>query len=83
MIIIFTRKELLITMDMSHQSRVRNILSAGGIDYKIKTTNLQGASVFENKRSRFGSFGMNENYSYEYKIYVHKKDYDYALSLIG
>ena len=82
MITIFNRKELLITMDMNQQSNVRNILSANGVDYTTKVTNLQSPSVFENKRGRYGSFGINQNYSYEYKIYVHKKDYDYALSLI-
>ena len=82
MITIFNRKELLITMDMNQQSNVRNILSANGVDYTTKVTNLQSPSVFENKRGRYGSFGINQNYSYEYKIYVHRKDFDYALSLI-
>ncbi len=82
MITIFNRKELLITMDMSRQSNVRDILSANGIDYIIKVTNLQSASAVGNMRGRFGSFGINQDYSYEYKIYVHRKDYDYALKLI-
>lgn len=82
MITIFNRKELLITMDMNQQSNVRNILSANGIDYITKVRNLQNSSMFENKRGRYGSFGINQSYSYEYKIYVHRKDYDYALSLI-
>lgn len=69
-------------MDMNQQSNVRNILSANGIDYVTKVKNPQSPSVFENKRGRYGSFGINQNYSYEYKIYVHRKDYDYALSLI-
>ena len=82
MITIFNRQELLITTDTSRQSNVREILSANGINYIIKVINLQSASIFENKRSRYGSFGINQNYSYAYKIYVHKKDYDYALKLI-
>ena len=61
MITIFNRKELLITMDMNQQSNVRNILSANGIDYTTKVTNLQSPSVFENKRGRYGSFGINQN----------------------
>jgi len=83
MITIFNRKELLITMDMSRQLNVRDILSANGIDYTIKVTNLQSASAVGNMRGRFGSFGINQDYSYEYKIYVHKQDYDYALKLIS
>ena len=83
MITIFNRKELLITMDIIQQSNVRNVLSANGIDYTTKVTNLQNSSIFENKRGRYGSLGINQKYSYEYKIYVHKKDYDYALNLIA
>ena len=82
MITIFTRKELLITFDTKRYADVRDILSANGIDYTIKVINLQNSSVFENKRDRYGSFGVNQNYSYEYKIYVHKKDYEYALRQI-
>ena len=83
MITFFNRKELLITVDMSRRSNVCDILSDNGIDYKIKVTNLQSASAFSSMRGRRGSFGINQNYSYEYKVYVHRKDYDYALKLIG
>lgn len=82
MITIFTRKELLITMDIKRQSRVRDILSANGIDYTVKTTNLQNAAIIGSSRSRVGSLGMNQKFAYEYKIYVHKRDYDTALRLI-
>ena len=82
MITIFNRKELLITMDMNRQANVRDVLSANGIDYSIKVTNLQSASVIGSNRGRFGSFGINQKHSYEYKIYVRKKDYDNALRLI-
>ena len=82
MITIFNRKELLITMDMSRQSNVRDILSANGIDYIIKVINLQSTSAVGSIRGRIGNLGINQDYSYEYKIYVHRKDYDYALKLI-
>ena len=82
MITIFNRKELFITIDMSRQSNVRDILSANGVEYTVKVTNLQSASVIGSNRGRVGNFGINQNYSYEYKIYVHKKDYDNALRLI-
>jgi hypothetical protein len=82
MITIFNRKELLITLDMNRQSTVRDILSANGIDYDVKVTNLQSASVIGVGRRRSGSFGINQNYTYEYKIYVHKKDYANAMRLI-
>lgn len=82
MITIFNRKELLNTMDMKQQLIIRDILSANGINYKVKVTNLQSAPVIGSSRSRVGSFGINQDYSYEYKIYVHRNDYDKALSLI-
>ena len=82
MITIFTRKELLITLDMKRQANVRDILTANGIDYTVKVTNLENATVIDSSRARIGSFGTNQNSAYEYKIYVHKKDYDNALRLI-
>ena len=82
MITIFTRKELLVTTDMQRQGNVRDILSANGIDYTVKVTNRQNAAVIGSDRARVGSFGQDPHLSYEYKIYVHKKDYDHALRLI-
>ena len=82
MITIFNRKELIITMELKRQSEVRDILSQNGIDYTVKTTNLQAAAVVGSQRGRTGNFGINQDYSYEYKIYVHKKDFERAVSLI-
>ena len=82
MISIFTRKELLVTFDVKRQSDVRDILSANGVKYTVKVTNRQNAAVVGNSRARTGSFGINANLYYEYKIYVHKKDYDNAMRFI-
>ena len=78
MITLFNRKELFITTDMNYQAKIRGILAAKGIDYAIKVKNLQGAY----SRARGGGFGINQNAAYEYRIYVHKKDYDKALTAI-
>lgn len=83
MITIFNRRELLITMDFNQQSDIRGILAANSIDYVVKTTNLQSSSVVGSHRGRIGNLGINQDYSYEYKIYVHKDDYDKALHLVG
>ena len=72
----------IVTVEMNRQAEVRNILSQNGIDYTVKTTNLQAASMFSNRRGEVGSFGVNQKYSYEYKIYVHKKDFEEAAHLI-
>ena len=54
----------------------------GPIDYIVKTTNPETAPVLGNRRAHTGSFGINPNYSYESKIYVHKKDFEKAASLV-
>ena len=82
MITIFNRKELLITLDMKRYGVVCDILSANGIAYTTKVTNRQTSSVIGTGRARSGSFGINQNFAYEYKIYVHKNDYANAARLI-
>lgn len=82
MINIFNRKELFITLDMKRQSEIREILSANNIEYVVKTTNLQSATVVGSQRAYTGNYGINQDYSYEYKIYVRKGDYDRVSSLI-
>ena len=82
MLTIFNRKELLITMDMERQSRVRDILSANGIAHRVKVTNSQNAAVVGSSRAGSGSFGINQKFAYEYKIYVHRNDYARALQLV-
>ena len=82
MIIIFNRKELLITLDMNRKSNVRDILAENGIEYAIKVTNLQRAFRNRSNRGRSGSFGINQKYIYEYKVYVRKDDYEKAVLLI-
>lgn len=82
MITIFNRRELIVTMEMNRQSEVRDVLAQNNIDYAVKTVNLQSAPILGNRRGQVGSLGINQNYSYEYKIYVHKKDYEKAAGLI-
>ena len=82
MITIFNRKEVLTTMDMKRQASVRDVLSANGIDYIVKVSDRQTSDIFASSRTRCGSFGVDQNSAYEYKIYVHKKDYDNAMRLM-
>ena len=83
MITIFNRKLLITTMDMKRQSDIRYKLQSSGIDYIIRTKNLQSSEWFgAGSRGRYGSAGINLNYSYEYKIYVHKNEYEKALKII-
>ena len=63
---------------MERQAEVRRILAENGIDYTIKTTNMQGGM----QKANMWSAGFNQSFAWEYKIYVHKKDLEYALHLI-
>lgn len=68
LITIFNRKEIIITYDTAIQSKVRDILASDNIDYIIKVRNVH-------------PYALNLH-SYEYKIYVHKKDCEQATCLI-
>ncbi len=79
MITVFNRRELIVTMDMKRQADIRNILADNNIDYVVKTTDLQRA---ESTRGYTGRVGINQDYSCEYKIFVHKSEYEKAAALI-
>ena len=82
MITIFNRRELLITMNLARLSSIRDILDTNDIPYITKTTNLQSASFMGSSRSRNGLFGIDQRFSYEYKIFVNKDDYNKAIQLV-
>lgn len=83
MITVLNRKELLVTFSMDEQARARDILSANGIDYQVKTVNPSARSyIGSSSRGRSGSFGINHDAAYQYYIYVHSKDYERAKHLI-
>ena len=73
---LLNRRELILTQSMERQAEIRSILSANGIDYLIKTINLP------NQWGHRSSLGIHSDCTYEYKIYVHKKDYEKADYLI-
>ena len=66
MITIFNRKQLIITYDITIQAKIRDILSANNVDYTINPI----------------MFSVRTYAPAEYKIYVRKKDYEYACCLI-
>lgn len=82
MITIFNRREVALTYSMDEQARIRENLSANGIDYKYRVIDITDHDVTVSKRAKAGSLGYNLNYTKEYAIYVHKKDYEAAKSLI-
>ena len=76
MITIFNRKEVCITYDMKHQAEVRNILNANRINYTFKVTDRYGSNPSG------GAFRTKRDEACEYKIFVHKDDYDEAMYLL-
>ena len=83
MITIFNRKELCITFDFKEQARIRDVLTFNNIDFIIKTINRMSPSpMAAGSRARTGTFGQDTRTMYEYKIYVHKNDYEEAVHLI-
>ena len=82
MIILLNRKELLLTHSLEQQAKVREILQAEEIDYDVKTRNSQNRGSISSRRGQHGSFGMNMDAYYEYRIFVKKADYERAEYLI-
>jgi len=77
MVNIFNRKEILITRDQNEYFRVCNLLDDNRIEHKTGMVSLLSAG-----RHR-GMPGINQEFVYDYKIYVHKNDYDKAKELIA
>lgn len=72
MLMFWNRKELMITTDLNRQADICNALADHHIDYQVKVRDLVGKS----------SLGIDWKYSYEYRIYVRRKDYEKAKWLI-
>ena len=65
---IFNRKEILLTRDLNILNNYTDNLKKNNIDYII-TTN----SITNSGRSH-GVIGINQNYSYEYRLFVKWSD---------
>ena len=76
MITIFNRKVVCITYDMKRQAEVRDILNANGIKYIFKVTDRCGSNPTAS------AWGIRIDERCEYKIFVHKDDYEEAMHLI-
>lgn len=60
----------MITNSLEQQSKIRSLLEANGIDYKVDMGN-------------YGSYIGSENFAHINYIYVRRKDYEKADSLIA
>lgn len=70
MINIFNRKELILTVSLEQQSKIRYILEANKINYKLEM-------------SCPNSYARNSGYVCESYIYVNRKDFEIAKDLIS
>lgn len=81
MLTIFNRRQLLLTTDLGRQAEVRNILSAHGIAYIVRTKNCLHRGA-DSGRGSMVNVIADQNCMYEYRIYVHRDDYEKAAWLI-
>lgn len=79
MLTIFNRVELYVTTDIGKQTEIREALAHHGIDYKLV---IRNPAADRHQRTRTGTFGQHGVQMNEYCIYVHKKDYEQAQSVI-
>lgn len=77
MITIFNRKEVRITRRMEERSEICNLLESNGIPTVTRTNSMTNLG-----RSR-GIPGIDTNYTNEYRIYVHRKNYEAATNILG
>jgi len=72
---IFSRREIYLTRSLDEVDRVTGCLVSNKIDYVIATNSMT------NPGRRHGVPNVKIEYAYEYRIYVHKNDYDRAVYL--
>lgn len=83
MITIFNREEVYVGTSMEKFNKVLTTLSENNIEYKHRVVDRNSSNVVGGQRGRTGTFGQDLNISKIYYVYVHKKDYKNATSIIG
>ncbi len=73
--IFWNKVEIYCGFSLKEFSELRNALAVAGIRYDYKIVNLN------NNRARYGSLGLNQDYTTQYYLYVHQKDYHHAIHL--
>ena len=73
MLTVFNRREVCITRDIQQRAQVIAQLEAQGIGYFTKSGTFAGAG------RTHGFPNINAQAAYEYRIFVHKNDYERAL----
>ena len=76
MITILNRREIFVTYSLRECNAVCARLSNAGIPYRIRTHSHSSMN-----RGRTGSLGVNTDFACEYRVFVHKADYERATGL--
>ena len=75
------KTELTEVSAMEELDKIVKALSAKGIDATTKTVDLMTGGLLENRRSS-GTFGMNAEVRFVYKIYVKRAELEPAKSVL-
>jgi len=81
--LVFKRKEIFMGPSVEEYTEVRKKLAAARIPYDIRAVNrfgMGGAASFS--RSMVNSMDQRTEYMNLYYVYVHKKDYDRAMTVL-
>ena len=83
MITFFNRKEIFVGSSIDQFNNVRERLRQNNIKYTYRVMDRNSSNVVGSQRGRTGTLGQDLNISKTYYLYVHKKDYEQAIGLIG
>ena len=73
---IFNRREVFLTRDFNDMHKVRDSLDSNDIKHKLIVDNLTNPGRYR------GMPGIRAEVMYEYRVYVHKRDYEQAIHAI-
>lgn len=76
------KTELTEVSTMAEMDKIVKALGAKGITATTRTVDLMGGGLFENRRSS-GTFGMNAEARFTYKIYVKRADLESAKNVLA
>lgn len=76
------KTELIEVSTMEEVDKIVKALGAKGIDATAKTVDLMSGGLLENRRSS-GTFGMNAEVRFVYKIYVKRAELESAKRILA
>lgn len=76
------KTELTEVSSMAEMDKIVKALSAQGIDATAKTVDLMSGGLLENRRPS-GTFGMNAEVRFVYKIYVKRAELESAKRILA